>query len=176
MPASQKERRFAKKARQQIAAAGATPSPAGQSAPSSPSTCSSAGPFSWFVSPDAKYFVHLVHDRGGFAPAELAELMRRGYGDREKVLAIPVEERLGDDLARRIYTAAMWSFRTEKEKKGAGGNALEECYPGGFLCPPCLRCGLPTGNWCEGCDNGRRPVCNPCEAAGRFCGIGPRCQ
>jgi len=31
------------------------------------------------------------------------------------------------------------------------------------LTPPCSRCGLPTGSWCENC---RRPLCTRCDDVG----------
>ena len=36
------------------------------------------------------------------------------------------------------------------------------------LCP-CEVCCLPTGSWCEGCDNCHAAVCSICDSAGAVC-------
>ncbi len=83
----------------------------------------------------------------------------------------------GLDLSRpfaRVQTASISDRRRDPALKQA---FTIECWRRGRLergtefiqLPPCEVCGIPTGSWCDACDNEHAALCLTCEEDGFLC-------
>ena len=60
------------------------------------------------------------------------------------------QARVNCELVRCSFTMAVWQIHFEA---------------GQLLLPPCSLCGLPTGGFCDGCEE-HNPLCSICEGEG----------